>query len=241
MIKKMIDMHCHILPGVDDGAQTRKDVQTLLQMEYDDGVRTLVLTPHYRKEMFEPDKRLVKQRFEYIKKEIAQMGLDMEVFLGCEYHANADMIKDLKLNPHFRINGSLYVLVEFSGLHAYRSIREWIYQLIISGFRPIVAHVERYPEVMKDIKRVKELIDMGAYMQVSSSAVTGEDGLITKLQVKGLLKKGLVHFVGSDAHNATDRAPNMKKCAEYIAKKIDYAYAKNIFVNNPRKILGYKD
>jgi len=88
---------------------------------------------------------------------------------------------------------------------------------------------------------VKELIDMGAYMQVSSSAVTGEDGLITKLQVKGLLKKGLVHFVGSDAHNATDRAPNMKKCAEYIAKKIDYAYAKNIFVNNPRKILGYKD
>lgn len=241
MIRRTVDMHCHIMPGVDDGASTRKEVQEMLKMEYRDGVRVLVLTPHYRKGMFEPEKDLIKKRFRYVQYEVEQLGLDMKVFLGCEYHANTDMIKDLRLNSHFRINGSEYVLIEFSSMHTYAKVRNWIYDLVNAGFKPIIAHLERYQNVTKNIENVQELIELGAYVQVSSGAFVGEDGLKAMWIARNLLKKGLVHFVGSDAHNVTDRAPNLRKCMEYIEKKEGREYAKNLFINNPKKILDYKD
>ena len=88
---EMIDMHCHIIPGVDDGARTKKDVRELLLMEYKSGVRHIVMTPHYRKGMFEPTEQLVKKRADYVRREIETLGIDMKVHLGCEYHANSEM------------------------------------------------------------------------------------------------------------------------------------------------------
>lgn len=241
MIRRMVDMHCHIMPGVDDGAKTRKEVQEMLKMEYENGVRTVILTPHYRKDMFEPDFELIKKRFQYVKYEAENMGLDMDVFLGCEYHANSDMIKEIKENPRFRINGGKYVLVEFSSTHTYQKIRDYVYQMINSGFKPIIAHIERYRSVVKNLDNVSELIDLGAYVQVSSGALLGEDGLRAMLASRAMLRKKMIHFIGSDCHDAKERCPNFKKCAEYVEKKVDIKYAKNIFVNNPKKILGYKD
>ena len=241
MIRRMVDMHCHIMPGVDDGAKTRKEVQGMLKMEYENGVRTIILTPHYRKDMFEPDFELIKKRFQYVKCEVENLGLDMEVFLGCEYHANSDMIKEIKGKPRFRINGGKYVLLEFSSAHTYQKIRDCVYQMINSGFKPIIAHIERYRNVVKDLNNVNELIELGAYIQVSSGAILGEDGLKAMLVSRTMLKKKMIHFIGSDSHDMKERCPNLKKCAEYVEKKVGTKYAQNLFVNNPQKILDYKD
>lgn len=237
----MVDIHCHILPAVDDGAQTKSQVRELLKKEYEDGVRALVLTPHYRKGMFEADTELVVKRAEYVKHEVRKMGLAMDIYLAREYHANTDMIKELKANPLYRINQGRYVLVEFSSAHSYEKVRNWIYQLVVAGFRPIIAHVERYPDVMKEIAQVEELVELGAYIQISTSAILGEHGFRLKGYTKKLLQKRLVHFVASDAHDMESRRPNMMECRNYVTKKYGEVYARQLFERNPRNILSDTD
>lgn len=233
----IIDIHCHITPAVDDGAQTKMQVREMLKKEYADGVRGILLTPHYRKGMFESDTDLVRKRAAYVKYEVQQLGLDMQIFLGREYHANKDMVSELRQNPYFRINGGRYVLVEFSSMHSYEKIRNWLYQIITAGFVPIVAHVERYPDVMKDMRNVEDLIALGSLIQISTSAVLGEHGYRLKQYTKKMLQEHLVHFVASDAHDMDERRPNMKECYDYISKKFGNRYAGELFKENPKKIL----
>jgi len=231
----MTDMHCHIIPGVDDGA-SEKEVRRLLQMEYDSGVRTIILTPHYRKGMFETDLETVIKQAMLVKQTALDMGLDMEIYLGCEYHANNDMIEELNQIECYRMNGGKYVLVEFSSGHSYMKIRNWIYQLITSGYKPIIAHVERYPMVTDKLEKLEELIRLGAKLQVSSGAVIGQHGFGARLFTRKLLKKHMVHFIGSDTHDTKDRKPNLDLCATYVAKKMGETYAREIFIDNPRCI-----
>lgn len=237
----MVDIHCHIVPAVDDGAQTKSQVRALLKKEYEDGVTTLVLTPHYRKGMFDAPDDLVLKRAAYVMHEVRELGLPMEIYLAREYHANTDMIEELKAKSQYRINKSRYVLVEFSSAHSYEKIRGWIYQLVAAGLRPIIAHVERYPDVMSKLEQVDELIQLGAYIQISTSAVLGEHGLRLKGYTKNLLKRRMVHFVASDAHDMESRRPNMRECREYVAKKFGEDYAEELFVKNPRNILSDTD
>lgn len=237
-MRGMIDMHCHIIPGVDDGATTKKDVRSLLQMEYESGVDTILLTPHYRKGMFEPSKERVMKRASYVVRELRDMGLDMKLYLGCEYHANADMVEDLAREPRFRINGGRYVLIEFSSQHVFQKVRNWIYELVNAGFKPIIAHVERYPLVVKEMEQVEELIDMGALIQVDSGALLGKHGFRLKHIAKKLLKNEYIHFIGTDAHDRKDRCPDLDACERYIAKKMGKRYARELLIENPQKILN---
>ena len=206
---EMIDMHCHIIPGVDDGARTKKDVRELLLMEYKSGVRHIVMTPHYRKGMFEPTEQLVKKRADYVRREIETLGIDMKVHLGCEYHANSEMVKEFTENKRFRMNGGKFVLVEFSSRHNFVQIRNWIYELVKAGFRPIIAHVERYHSVVKNgLDFIDELRDMGAYIQMNADSIIGEDGFMIKRFCKKVIK-----MMGTD-------------------------YADMIFISNPECIIN---
>ncbi len=233
----MVDMHCHIIPKVDDGPSSKEEVKALLQMEYDSGVRTLILTSHYRKGMFETDSHMIIKYAMFVKQMAIDMQLDLEICLGREYHANNDMIEELNQDETLRINGGQYVLVEFSSSHAYSKVRNWIYQLITSGYKPIVAHIERYPMVIDKMEKIEELIRLGAKVQVSSGAVLGEHGLSAKLFSRKLLKKHMVHFIGSDAHDLEKRKPNLDLCAAYVEKKYGETYAREIFIENPNCIL----
>ena len=233
----MIDMHCHIIPGVDDGAENGEVMKRLLRAEYEDGVRTVILTPHYRKGMFEADTEAVIKQAIRVKETAMALADDLEVYLGCEYHANNDMIEELNRNECYRMNGGRYVLVEFSSGHSYMKVRNWIYQLITSGYKPIVAHVERYPMVTDKMEKLEELVRLGAKLQVSSGAILGEHGFSAKWISRKLLKRRMIHFIGSDAHDTEDRTPNLGACAAYVAKKMGEAYAKEIFIENPHCIL----
>lgn len=234
----MVDMHCHIVPRVDDGPHSKEEVQQLLKKEYDSGVRTIILTPHYRKGMFETDSHTVIKYAMLVKQIAVEMNLDLEICLGREYHANNDMIEELDQDESLRMNGGRYVLVEFSSSYAYSKVRNWIYQLITSGYKPIIAHIERYPMVIDRMEKLEELVRLGAQIQVSSGAVLGEHGLAAKMFTRKLLKKHMVDFIGSDAHDLKDRVPNLDVCATYVEKRFGAEYAKEIFVNNPNCILA---
>lgn len=234
----MIDMHCHLMPGVDDGARDAKELRKMLKMEYASGVRTIVLTPHYRQGMYEPSKESVIKNFKRVQKMVRLLNLDMKVYLGCEYYARDNMVSHLKREKYLRMNGGKFVLIEFSSLHPLHKIRNWVNELICEDYIPIIAHVERYPQLMKNLDYLEDLRTLGAWIQVDSAALLGKQGRVLKWRSLRMLKKGYVDLIASDAHNTKDACPNLDLCEKYVIKKVGREKARELLVVNPQMILG---
>lgn len=236
-MKGLIDIHCHIVPGVDDGAATMYDAGKILQMEYWNGVSAVIVTPHYRLGMFETPQEEIDRQFRKLSKMVASSRSGMKVYLGCEYHSAPSIVADLNAGNRPTMAGSRYVLVEFSGRHTYTQIRNQIYELTASGYRPIIAHAERYPCLVKDPLLVEELVHAGAQIQLTAVSVMGNAGRSSKKFCKLLIKQDYVSYIATDAHDITNRKPELGECARYVAKKYGEEYARKIFINNPREII----
>ena len=231
------DMHCHIIPKVDDGSELLEESLALLDTEVRAGVTDIILTPHFRLEMFEADRDYVEAQYELLKSAAAEIFPDLHLYLGCEYHSNHDMHEMLRADPRYRMIGTDYVLLEFSQAHNGSYIREQTYSLVSRGFRPIIAHCERYRPISANIKLAEELVDMGAELQVNADSVIGRDGWGIKRFCRKLMKLGLLSYIGSDAHNMTDRRCHMGECIAYVEKKMGSEYADLIMRRNPQNIV----
>lgn len=201
----IFDIHCHIVPGVDDGAADIEETRKLLEMEYKQGVRNIILTPHFRFQMFETPLEKVQRQFWLAEEAAADISKDLHLYLGCEFHANMEMLPMLREKKVSTMAGSRYVLVEFSHNSEASYIRERLSVMLSGGYRPIVAHIERYEATRTDLDFVEELTEMGAYMQINADSIVGKDGFFTKRYCQKLMKNDLVHFVGSDCHNSSKR------------------------------------
>lgn len=237
-MRGMVDIHCHIMFGVDDGPKAESEALKLLQREYECGVEAIILTPHYIKGVYEPSKDLVLERFTQMKYMAQEAGLDMDIYLGCEYYANSDMLEELQRNSIFRMNGSRYVLLEFSPRHSYQTIHNWIYELRNAGLCPIIAHIERYSQIVSDMEQVSALIGLGALVQINASTLIGKCGRKVKKISETLMKKGYVHFIASDTHDIKRRCPDLDLCEGYITKKWGKERAGKLLVDNPQAILN---
>ena len=231
----MWDIHCHILPGVDDGAEDMEMAKMLIRKELDDGVQNIILTPHYRRRMFEPEMSQIYSMYEQLRQETEDW--DINLYLGCEYHANMDMAEDLNAGKRPTLGGSRYVLCEFSDGDLASYITERTYQLLANGYIPVLAHIERYKALTKDFSLIDDLVERGCRMQVNAGSILGEDGFFTRRFCKKLIDYDLLHFIGSDAHNLTDRTPRIGECASYLEKKYGEAYAQQILLENPGRIM----
>ena len=231
------DIHCHIIPGVDDGAKDMRTALELLRMEYEDGVRTIIVTPHFRRGMFETSRETISKQFFMLKKEASQLYPDMSIYQGCEFHANMDMVELLEEKKWGTMAGTEYVLTEFSEAHNLVYIRERCYALLCNGYTPIIAHAERYSALYKKYDEIEKLVDMGAMIQMNASSIIGADGFGMKGFCKNIMKKDLLHFVGSDAHNLKDRKPCIGKCTAYMEKVMGKEYTEKILSDNPSLLI----
>ena len=220
-MKGLYDIHCHILPGVDDGARNMEESLWMLNKEYQEGVRHVILTPHFRYDMFEPHMNIVTRQFMQLRRA-----------------ASMDMVECLKKGRRLTLAGSRYVLVEFSNGDEKNYIEERVRSLLMNGFIPIIAHVERYKATRNDIGFLTELKDMGAHIQVNADTISGQDGFGAKTFARKVMKHGLLDFVGSDGHRKTERIPEIGKCVAKMEKTMGSEYVKKIFIKNPRKITG---
>ena len=230
----LIDIHCHILPKVDDGPDSVEESLKILKDMRRQGIKHVIVTPHYRPEMFEPSMKRVIYSYRHLRDIAYDMGVSMS--LGCEYYRNEQIIDHMDNRKRPSMAGSRYVLIEFSMNDLFPTIRNYVYELITHGYQPIIAHVERYFCCQK-MEKIQELKDMGALVQVNAGSVLGEEGWKLKKFCLDLMKKDLVDFVASDTHNTSDRKLNLKKCASFVTKKMGKQYAERIFFNNPLIIL----
>ena len=231
---RMIDIHCHMLPKVDDGPDSAEESIRILEEMRRQGVRHAIVTPHYRVDMFEPSMKRVLYSYRYMRDVAHEMGITLR--LGCEFYRNERILEYLDNKKRPTMAGSDYVLVEFSTNDRFATIRNYVYELVIHGYKPIVAHTERYLNC-QTLESVQELRELGAFIQINAGSVLGEDGWKLKKLCLELMKNDVVDFIASDTHNTGSRKLNLKKCASYVSKKMGRAYAKKIFYDNPLNIL----
>ncbi len=233
----LYDVHCHIIPGVDDGADNMEESIKMLKMEYAEGVRSIIATPHFRFDMFETPMERIQEEYLRLRAAAREIGDGIDLYLGCEFHANMEMAEMLREKKIPTMAGSRYVLTEFSGSAEQSYIRDRLYSLISNGFRPIVAHVERCAKVRTDLNFVEDLVDMGAFMQVNSESITGKEGFAVKRFCLKLMRSDLLHFVGTDCHGSAYRIPKIKEAYESVTKKMGAEYAQWLFIRNPESMI----
>ena len=234
----IVDIHCHLIYGVDDGARTIKESKKMLDIAYAEGIRTIIATPHFRRGMFECSMGKIKEHYEKVRELAATIGEGIEVLLGCEYYANMDMVDNLKDGKRPTMADSTYVLTEFSTVVEFPQMRAIVYDLICNGYNPILAHIERYNCLKDKIEYVEELANLGAMTQVNADSVIGGSGWKIKRFCKALMKRGLLDFVGTDGHGSKGRTVKIAKCASYMARKMGDDYARKILIDNPREIIA---
>lgn len=232
----MIDIHCHVLYGVDDGPKDREESIQMLKAAKEQGIDAMILTPHYRKEMFAYPKEIIEAHFEDLK--AVAKKLDVKIYLGTEYHVNSFMVENFRIGRCKTLADTEYVLAEYSYGTEYSQMKASIQELLFTGYIPIIAHAERYECLRNNVNRVEELRDFGAMIQVNADAVIGQDGFGTKQYVKKLLKNRLVDFVASDSHGLKKRVNNLSKCRDYLYKKYSYDYVDEILVTNAKRIIN---
>lgn len=236
-MRGIIDVHNHILPGVDDGARNIKEAADMCALAIEEGIKTIVVTPHYHlgRQAAGNDRR--DNALQQLEEEIEIRGLKLEIYRGNEIYYSAQAVEDLHVGKARTMGSSQYVLTEFSPGAEYSYIRMGLNHLIQEGYRPIIAHVERYKEVVCEKSRIYELMELGSYFQINASGIMGMSGRKIKAFCNEMLGEELAHFVATDAHDLNSRAPRIGKCADFIIKKYGAAYAKRLFIDNPQKML----
>lgn len=231
----MIDIHCHALYGVDDGARDIEESEAMLKQAKNQGVEAVVLTPHYRHGMFPYPKEKILEHFRKLKRHADAIGT--ELYLGCEYHVNSRIIEALTSGRCFALAEGDFVLTEYSFETEYLYISEQTRKLLSCGYVPVIAHAERYACFLKNPRLCSELSNMGAYIQINADSILGFAGRAGEKCCKKLLKHGWADIVASDAHGMKNRVSHLKECREYVIKKYGQDYAETLFQNNPQKIL----
>lgn len=237
MIDRYIDIHCHILPGIDDGACDLEMSKAMLRQAYEDGIREVIVTPHNKAHRHSAGKETIELLTDELRAWLAQEKISITLHTGSEILYRHELGDLLEAQRICTLADSFYVLVEFNPSDSYAYIKNGIQEIILAGKTPILAHMERYEALTKDTDRIEELIEMGAYMQLNAGTVEGRSGFFLKQKALGWMKKGYIHFVASDAHNNDSRPQSLKKAAQVVAKRLGEQEAQKLFHDHAQMII----
>jgi protein-tyrosine phosphatase len=230
----MIDIHSHVLPGLDDGARTLEQAVEMLRIAARGGTTDIVASPHANTE-FQFDPALVTEKIAELQ---AAAGPGVRIHRGCDFHLFFDNIQDALANPsRYTINGQSYLLVEFPDLLIARSTPEVFARLTAAGMIPIITHPERNFLLHTRIEQLSAWVDSGCLVQVTGQSFLGRFGAEARNVARQLMRRGLVHFVASDAHDDQDRTPRLDDAYADVAGRFGEEMAQALFVTNPQAVL----
>ncbi len=245
----MFDLHCHILPGIDDGAKNTETSLELLKEEAKQGVNAITFTPHFHPNRISPEDFIRVRNRSYEKLMAVPEVQDM----GIKFKCGAEIFFSTKLNDmeldQFCFTDSNYLLIELSTDEKPYGLTHTLIDIINRGYQPILAHVERYPYFTSDPTKLYDLVEKGCIAQVNGGAILEGDKICLKY-----IKWGMAQLVCSDCHNMNSRSPNLKDAYRFIKKKFGEEYvewfeknARDVFAGRyvdqpmpkmPKKILG---
>jgi protein-tyrosine phosphatase len=229
----MIDIHHHLLWGMDDGASTLEASVAMAKMAAADGITHIVCSPHSNGQYFY-DPPIIGAKIAELQERLDRDSIGVKLGRGCDFHMSYENIQEAKVDPtKFSINGLGYLLVEVPDYGLPRRLPEIFYQLQLAGLTPILTHPERNPTLQNDQDRIAEWLQRGVLLQVTAGSVLGRMGKHAERMAHELLENRWVHFLATDAHNTTSRAPKMREALELVATKYGPDYAHLLCVSNP--------
>jgi protein-tyrosine phosphatase len=232
----MVDLHHHLLPGLDDGPKDLATSIEMARMAAEDGITHVVATPHASgRYTFNPD--TIAKRAALLREAIDAEGIALTIATGCDFHMSYDNVQDAVAHPHkYTLNGTDYLLVELPDHGLSPHLGETLYELRLAGMVPILTHPERNPTLQTDYNRLADWMRNGLLIQITTSSVVGQMGSKAQKMAHRLLADRWVHFLATDAHNVKSRPPKMRAAHDLVARKYGAGYAYSLCTANPQAV-----
>jgi len=226
----MVDLHCHILPGLDDGPATMEESMAMAESAIADGITHVVATPHSSNRYFF-DFALVRQLRDELQ---AKTGDRLKIATGCDFHLNPENLGSLhKDAAHYCINQRDFLLVEFSEYSIPPSMDQTLHEIQLAGLQPVITHPERNGILRSRPERLKKWVRQGCFVQVTGGALTGSFGTGSQQDALRWIGEGLIHFVASDAHNTRSRPLRLQPAYNVAVDRFGEEKARALFQDNP--------
>jgi protein-tyrosine phosphatase len=216
----MIDIHSHILPGVDDGAQTIEDAITMANAATSEGITKIIATPHHKNRHYENPKQKILQHVDQLNAVFKERNIPLTVLPGQEVRIYGDILKDYENGELLTLaNESPYLFIEFPSNHVPRYAEQLLFDIQMKGLVPIIVHPERNVEISENPELLYRFVEKGILTQLTAASVAGYFGKKIKKFALQTIEANLAHFIASDAHNTTNRGFHMREAYDVIEKE----------------------
>jgi protein-tyrosine phosphatase len=236
----MIDIHSHILPGIDDGAKTMQDSISMAKKAVSEGIHTIIATPHHMNGKYENSKSDILPLVSSLNATLKEEKINLEVLPGQESRIYGDILEDYQKGEILPLNqDSQYLFIEFPSSSVPRYSERLLYEIQVQGLTPVIVHPERNAELIERPDKLYRLVKNGAATQVTASSLVGYFGKNIQKFSQQIIEANLTHFIASDAHNVDNRSFKMEEAMDYIEKKygIDCVY---YFTENAEMVVENK-
>ncbi|WP_457595328.1 tyrosine-protein phosphatase [Hydrogenimonas sp.] len=223
-----VDIHSHLLPGVDDGSKTMYESVKMIKAYKAMGYKKLITTPHIMWHRYKNSSEIILEKLEYLKDALADHEVDIEVEAASEYFLDEHFAK-LLANKEILTFGDNYLLFEMSYTRAPKDLREIVFDIEMAGYRPVLAHPERYIFMHDDFKEYEELKELGVFFQLNLNSLAGQYSKRVQKIALELANRGMVDFLGSDVHKLSQTETLQRVLASDTLQQV---FAKNTILND---------
>jgi protein-tyrosine phosphatase len=228
----VIDIHCHILPEIDDGPSNIMESIEMAKIASRDGIKKIVATPHIKDTLHSV--KTIKKSIEVLNNRLTEIGIPIEIVQGADVNA----MLDLSLLEGYTINNTDYILIEFPHSHLPKNAKEILFNMMIKGYRPIITHPERNLSVIKNPNLLFELLGPGSLVQITADSLTGAFGVDIQECAFYLLERETVSFIATDAHSSYQRQPILSEGLKVAERIIGKEKAAKLVTLNPEEVLA---
>ena len=233
----MIDLHSHILPGIDDGSPDLETSLAMARMAIDDGIKVMACTPHFLPGLYDSQANDVRKRAAALSQEFNDHDLGLVLVVGGDIHARPDLVEAIATKRVLTLNDSRYVLLEPPHVIMPLRLEDLIISLVAAGYVPVITHPERLAWIEQHYAALVRMASAGAWLQITAGSVTGRFGRRAQYWTQKLLQDGLVHIMATDAHNLGSRPPRLSTAVGVVAREIGAEEAQKLVFDRPLAVL----